>query len=517
MSFMKVPLCEDEATIARPVIMEIARQVMAKTNIPEDTRIVYRGQSDSVFQPGSEISAKQSEVNNPQLAGGSQFYIEASEVPMQEMIMGEDALQDNTHPTLFNDPKLLIAVLPIKKQMEVTISFRFRSKSKTFAQRWRNTIYQNFANQRDLDIHTVAYGYPFPPEFLPILKYFHALREANAGYGEDYETYFQNHCDPALTTASNQSGSVADIYKPETQTRILGWFDFTGEPEKEAKDNESSTWSTEFSYKFHYEKPTHAFMRFPVAIHNQLVDERLFGKLQKMLWEKNLQYSKYTAANRFFESDAIIDRLMKRHPHQIRIPAHDTIAYGEHVPGTRTLVSVLCHLDKGSDILFNLRELEHHGFHPDILKYIEEEGYKWMPKPWACMLNISLYRNHHLTDPKNLVIDADLNVHAPTGTDMRKVNRVRIGYHTNISQVMQEGIVRLNKYKEALKILVQAGDTKAMDIYRLKPRVDLTWLLDGNMIGTSKQVEQMVDMNRTLDRVTVSISHIRAHRQEGNK
>ena len=50
MSFMKVPIAEDEASISRPVIMEVARQVMLKTNIPLVTRIVYRGQAESVFR-----------------------------------------------------------------------------------------------------------------------------------------------------------------------------------------------------------------------------------------------------------------------------------------------------------------------------------------------------------------------------------------------------------------------------------------------------------------------------------
>lgn len=512
MSFMKVPIAEVDACISRPVIMEVARQIMERTNIPKDTRIVFRGEAESVFQPGSEVNADYKDNKNPQVSGNSQLYIEITETPMIELITTQDTMRDNGHHSLFNDDKLGIVVAPIKKQVDITITFRFRCNSKTFAEKWRNNIWVNVANQRDLDIHTVSYSYPFPPEFITLLKYFHTLREKVAGYGDTFEDYFYNHMDQSITSVSNLSGSNAMAYKPETQTRILGWFDFQGEPEKAEKSGESSSWTTEFSYKFAYEKTTHAFIRFPVAIHNQLVDDRLFGRMQKMLWEKELKYSKLTAASRAFESDNILSQLTKRHPKQYRIPSHDTIAYTEYIPHTKTLFSAIVELEENNKILFNLNDLGDYGLDDSILQYIREEGYKWITKPYGCMLNLSLYRNEHLTNPTNLEVDKDLNVIALSGTEIRKVNRVRLSYYDNIEAVMPEVLVRWNNYKDALRIIVNSGDTKANQIYRMKPRVDLTWLLNDTMIGTDKRVEHFYDMNRVLDRATVQSSHVRTNK-----
>lgn len=510
MSIMMVPLTEVDNSISRPVIYEIARQIMERTNIPPDIRINFKDQAESVFQPGSETNA--APYTAPALAGDSQLYIDAIETPMLEMITTEDVAKDNTHPPLFNDDALGIVVMPIKKQMDVVITFRFKSNSRTFADRWKNDIWARIANQRDLDMHTVKYRYPFPEQYVQLLKYFHALREKVAGYNEDFDTYFNNHCDQTLTSVSNLSGSIATIQKPETQTRILGWFDFQGEPEKANKDAESSTWTTEFSYRFKYEKTTHAVLRFPVAIHNQMVDSRLFGRMQKLLEEKKLSYSKITEAALFFETAQGLDRLMVRKPKQMRIPAHDTIAYTQYVPHTHTLCSVLVELDPKSDILFNLEDMEHFGFNSDVLDYIRAEGYKWMTKPYACMLNASLYRDHYLTAPTNLIIDEKLNVRALGGTDIRKVNRVRIGFSDNICQVQPEALVRLNNHRAAFKSLVKAGNTRPTDIYRLKPRVDLTWLLDDLELRPDINTEVFYDMNRVLDRTTVQLTHTAAHR-----
>lgn len=515
MSFMKVPLVEVDASITRPVILEVARQIMARTNIPLETRIVFKGEAESVLQKGSEVGSSEKSVGSPLLSGESQLYIDAVETPVIELITTDDLVRDNTNPCLFNDDKLGIVVMPIKKQMEVVLTFRYRANSKTYAERWKNNIWTNVASQRDLDIHTVSYSYPFPPEFLLLLKYFHSLREKVSGYGDDFETYFTDHMDETLTSVSNLSGSNAMAYKPETQTRILGWFEFQGEPEKAAKDGEGSTWSTEFSYRFRFEKTTHAMIRFPVAIHNQLVDPRLFGRLQTMLHEKSLQYSKVGLASRAFESDAMLSELTKRYPRQRRLPEHDTIAYTNVVPHTKTLFSAIIELEEGSDVLLNLNDLGDFGFDDDILAYIREEGYKWITKPYACMLNMSLYRNEHLTSPLNLSVDSSLNVRsAAEGTDIRKVNRIRISYYDNLEAVMPEALVRLNKYPQALRKLAKAGDSKAGSIYRLKPRVDLTWLLPDISIGASKVVEEFFDYNRTLDRTNVQSSHVKVHKQE---
>jgi hypothetical protein len=318
--------------------------------------------------------------------------------------------------------------------------------------------------------------------------------------------------DETITKVSNLSGENAMAYKPETATRILGWFDFQGEPEKTEKDTDGSTWTTEFSYKFRYDKVTHAVLRFPVAIHNQLVDSRLFGKMQKMLHEKELQYSGIGQANRAFESDNILSELTKRYPTAIRIPTHDTIAYTNIVLHTNTLFSAIIELEENNPVLLNLNELGDFGFDDDIMAYIKQEGYKWMTKPYACMLNISLYRDANLTNPHNLTIDQDLNVRAVEGTDIRKVNRIRISYYDSLEAVMPEALVRLNQFPEALKKLVLSGDTKPVSIYRLKPRVDLTWLIPFLDYGGGKPVELFYDYNRTLDRVTVQGSRVRTHR-----
>ena len=235
-----------------------------------------------------------------------------------------------------------------------------------------------------------------------------------------------------------------------------------------------------------------------------------------MLDQKQKKYSNTGSAARFFESDAMLDMYTKRYPTQIRLPAHDDVKYHNIIPHTRTLWTAIIELDPTTNVLFNLNDLADYGFSPEVLRYIKEEGYKWITKPYACMLNISLYRNENLTKPANLMVDKDLNVIALDGTDIRKINRVRISYYDNIKEIMTEAVVRLNAYPEALLSLVKAGNTNATDIRRLTPRVRLQWLIPHLEMKHSRS-QEFFDMNAVLDRVTVQTSHVRAIPNKGMK
>ena len=135
MSLMTIPLAEVDASVSRPVIFDIARQVMFKTNIPLTTKIIFKDKSDSVFQPGSEIG---SDGVQAELQSDEKLYIEIQEQPLVELSTDQDLKRDNTNIPLFDDDKLGIVVLPIRKTVEVSITFRYKSNSKTYSERWKS-------------------------------------------------------------------------------------------------------------------------------------------------------------------------------------------------------------------------------------------------------------------------------------------------------------------------------------------------------------------------------------------
>ena len=103
MSFMMIPLIEVDACISRPVIFEIARQVMYRTNIPIETKVVFKDKADSIPQPGSELGGK---IPTTELQADEKLYVDIQENPILELITDQDLKRDNTNPPLFYDDKL---------------------------------------------------------------------------------------------------------------------------------------------------------------------------------------------------------------------------------------------------------------------------------------------------------------------------------------------------------------------------------------------------------------------------
>lgn len=496
-----------ETSVSRPVTLDIADQVMEILQIPKDTRIVFKGDSDSVYQSGSLVkdssnpTSTTGNTNHVQMAANSQLSIEVTERFMEEYL-GTFAVNQPEHTPFFHDDKLGITAKIVYIPTEVSINFKYKSRSKSLTDKIRHDTWARVNNLRDVNLHTVTYTVPVSDAFINVIRYLHALRENVAGYGESFNDYFLSYASPALTQISRLNGKNPNYSLQETATRILGLFDFTGAMEKAEKDSEGSTYTLDFSYKFTYEKPSNQVLKFPVAIHNQLVDRRLVDHDSPNITEKKKTfYSSSIKHMRQWEIDNVLDQLVDTVSY-ITIPSYDDIIYDNHVSGTRTLFSAICAVDDATPkLLLNLNDLGSFHFNEDILNFIKEEEWKYIYKPYQSFLHISHYRNSFLTRHDSVTVDRDLNFQSSSNLDKRVINRVRLSIAKNILDVDHRVIQRLLKYPKILRTLVLATETNRVHLERLRPRVDITHLFtDLPNIGAPRSLydTNMVQTNNVL-------------------
>ena len=508
---MMLPNAGIEAAVSRPVTLDIADQVMEILQIPKDTRIVFKGDSDSVYQSGSLISdatnpvSTAGNVEHVQMAGNSQLSIEVTERFLEEAL-GTIAVNQPEHTPFFHDDKLGITAKLVYIPTEVTINFKYKARSKSLASKIRHDTWARVSNMRDVNVHTVTYTVPVSSAFMSVIRYLHALRENVDGYGEKFEPYFLSYASPALTQISRLEGSNPHYSLQETATRILGMFDFTGTMEKAEKDSEGSTYTVDFAYKFTYEKPSNQVLKFPVAIHNQLVDRRLVDHDSVDLSKKRKTfYSSSIKHMREWEIDNILDQLVE-HDSYVRIPNYDDIIYDNHVSGTRTLFSAICSVDeKTPKLLLNLNDLGNYLFNEEVLQFIKDEEWKYIFKPYQSFLHISYYRNSFLAHHETAYVDESLNFVTVENLNKRVINRVRLSIAKNILDVDHRAIQRMVKYPEILKRLVLATETNRVHLERLRPRIDITHLFkDMPNIGSPRS---LYDTNRVQSN-TVLVSGV---------
>jgi hypothetical protein len=431
------------------------------TGIPDDTRIFFPNDTGKVAQPGrggpigEVLGSKEDTVL---LSQHAKIFIEVDENIDEDSPQLSDAFRAE-QPNIFYDPALDIAIKPVYRQTDVKINFRYRADDKTAAQRWRNEMMARLAARMEVRLHTLTYSYPIPLEFLYILKELHRLRENNAGYGEDFKTYFKAFSDERITTIVDQTGGNELIVVPETQGRVQGWFDFAEMPERGGREGDGANWNIGFTYEFKYTKPIAAIMTYPIIVHQQMLTRKFRPDPDSEIPNVSGRHGEYrsvsVAALKQFEAGRDYDR--NRAIKGYSIPYFDEFLPRSVLKDTRRMMTVLCRIDKDDPrALFKLAEVKELPFTEPFKKFLIGEA-PWMPIPYESIVNLSIYCGYDRLHQSKLAVDSHLNIRATTDCDLRKQYRVRMSLVTDLSRLSPSAIERLREngsiFEEIIKYL----------------------------------------------------------------
>jgi len=436
-----------EASVERPVILDIIRQVMEITQISSQTPVRFYGDEGKGAQKNSTIGDDGKGENRWNF--DDKLAIDVDEDFERDRFLST-AIKETENQFIFRDSHLNVAMKPVYASTEVTINFRYRARDKNQANRWRNEIRARCSMQRGVNIHSVTYHYQIPPKLLVLLHEIHRLRELQAGYGENFNTYLAERLTTKATVVTNQSGSEAHWAVGETQGRIQGYFEFEGIPDRVEKDGEHDTYTATFSYRFHYDKPIHCNLQYPIVVHQQLLStdwrpkEREFkpSDVPKTYTNSALAFSK-------FESDRQMLEIQSNNG--LSIPHFDEFVPSQIIHGTlRVITALSCISEDDKRSLFNLGELgEDFAMDRDVLEFIQKSEYPFMGRPYHSILCLTLYENRFLRGPDSVKIDENLEVKASTDLSMRTTHRVRLSLVADLSLLTREAKERLKNWPVA--------------------------------------------------------------------
>lgn len=455
MPIVNLTLPETSQSISRPIIFDIINQVQEITKISKDSKIIFPGDAEQMSNPGSTIDDVGSRF--PTFSGGRYTFIEVTETP-DEGSVSTRAVNRPEHIPVFIDELLGVEITPIYESTNVTISFRYTTNSKTEAKRWKDDMVMKISQLRDINLHHITYHYLLPNPILSLLHEVYTKRESIAGYGETLEEYILKHSTERLTFMGNLTGEEKRLSISEKQIRIIGRYDFDAMPDELEKDNETARWTVTFGYTFSYEKPTACNVRYPVMVHNQLLDPEyveFYGKGEG-LDKVSKSFPLSLSAMHSFEVETIMNNRME-HDVYIRIPTFDDFITRNIPVGTGTVLTALLEVDvEDKRTLLNLRELGDIALDEDILEFIEKSEYPYVNQLYKSIIHISLYRNQELTYHDNISCDNNLNIKAKDELNLRNNHRVRFSLVIDISLLTKEAIERLKKYPKAFVKIIQA-------------------------------------------------------------
>lgn len=264
------PLESSYESMIRSSVLEVTRQVMTLTGLPDSTRLVYPGASEAIAVPGSTMNTPS--AANPTQKGGK-FTIEVIETLKETNILTtpvyfEDAV------AVFLDKALDIVIKPVYTQIEIELKVDARFEDRTSAKQWAHDVRMHSSVLRAENMHEVTYGWHIPKVMLVILYQIYRCRESVAPYGETLKEWMDACLSPKVTAIVNQAGKNETITVSETNIGVIGWFDFTGQPDEPQHDKDTGTWTYTFGYKFAFDIPIGAHMRYPLMIHNRVLHEK---------------------------------------------------------------------------------------------------------------------------------------------------------------------------------------------------------------------------------------------------
>lgn len=486
---LMIPIDSLEDTVSRPVVLDIARQIATMTRLPPGIKFQFPGDEERVAITGSTINKDNDEHNN--FGHEARIDLDVTETIEEDAVLTR-AIFCPEHIPVFIDQLLGINVRPVYAHTTVELSFSARFPDRNSAIRWRSEMQNKVSMMRDTPLHKASYSYIIPVPIIHLLQEIHRLRENQAGYGQDWEEYFNLAKTPHVTEVTNVGGKHVRPAVRETQQRIIGQFDFNTEPERGNKEGEADTWVINFTYKFRYDKPTAMVIEYPLVVHNQLLDEdyrpsRIDAPTPQLI-DKPRQFSNSLDYIHNFEADRDSER-WKSHQKGIGLPDFDEFIPQQIVTGTYRMVTWLVGLSEEDRVdLINIKDLPGtDGLHPTLHEFMLESELPFMTQPHRSVFQLQVYEDNLMLTYKHYRLTPEANLVATENLDLRKTYHVRLGVYWDWRELDDKAKDRLRSRPDVMQLLLDELFPNYKNYY------DTDWCLVGPGWMARKCFDKLLD------------------------
>ncbi len=461
-----IALPDIEQTVTRPLTFQIVNQIYEIAQLPTDTEIQYAGKRGTNMAPGTSMS----DFNrSPKFTTSNITFITITEDYDQSSVQEIQPYSWDQKP-VFLDDKLHVSLRPVYIPVNAEIEIVFRHTSETEIRKWLGMMISRVSHGRDINLHDITYSYPLSHEFTLLLEDIHALREAVDGYNESFSTYFDKCRSARMTTFSNIAGEQRHLVVKETQSQIIGTFEFPVLPEKPEHLQDIGLWQGRLVYKFMYQRPDQVLVDFPISVHNQYLPEKYLKNLETVIDPRQARhYQSYSyAALDHFSCDHYAEQSREPYPY-IQIPSFDDFGKTSHgsetifPQKTATILTALCFLDEDKKTLANLNELGDVYIDEDILAFLKSE-YRYLNKPYLSIFQVTHYQDGIMRPYDKIEILSDLTVRAVNPLSLRQRHHIRLSLYPDIHQPLYGALKRLAGHPKAFyKVIRSMNELLAID------------------------------------------------------
>lgn len=285
---LTLPIVNEYHSITRRVAMQLLKNILQHLGVKEDVYLSFKGDNNPNLVWGSDTKKFRridEVIDSDRFAHGSKVELEIRE-EYSDSGYNRNILNDTQYPPIWCEPKLGIWLRPhyIGKTLELNLTYKTRTPEEAGAFLSQLTTLLAI-NRASFPVNLDYYIIP-NQSFIQILGHLHLLQENNAGYGVSFDDWLEQHADMnSFRNLRKQDGENSAYGFKEVQSEIYAQLDIQSLPEKSRRDGNPGN-EINMTVRIHYEKPYSVTLRYPVIVHNQMIDQRLMVKPEVMVSQK---------------------------------------------------------------------------------------------------------------------------------------------------------------------------------------------------------------------------------------
>lgn len=454
--------------IRRPMVTQVVQDLFEQTNFALNDIPIYQvGRAMSVPNLKSTLEPS---IEKERLSNHTRIEIDATEEVTNPTHAA--VLYPNCYP-IFMDAALKVFVTPTIVETKTTVNVRFVCSSRVKAEQWMQSIRRQVAQKAYNPIHTLSFYYPIPTEYMYVLSVIHQMRENQGGYQQSFGEWLKANLTPRFSVVTNQAGRGSQFVIRETQTNIIGYYEFGEEVEKIEKEEGAGAFAVNFSYSFHAERPENMVMEYPIVIHNQIIPKEL--RDERDIDEQHPQTYYLTQTAGAYHSLAYNRHTNKQYNKRTGwpIPAFDDWWPKYLNKDYESLFRVTVQADvQDLHWVGHVTDIRPHAFKAHHIAYMKTRPAS-LTQLYDNIFRITLHRWHELYASKEVTVDADLKITSSPPMNLRDMWHVSIEVLTDLTKLSEEGFEDLGKNPDVVDDWFEIFDPD-------NPKKDLPKDEDGN-------------------------------------
>lgn len=452
MPVLYTPLEEHHKTILKSCFFSVIEDIKQALQIPKDTIVsMHRGVEVSRTDNRTNVSVRE-DSNVPATVSQRRILANVTDNYDEDSLSSTVVSQQDTYP-VFHDPDVDVSCYPVYVKTQVKIDLQYVCGSKTEALKVRDGFRIKLSQGANILHHEVEYNVLLPEPVQEFIADVYDLK--NRLYPQSLEEYFLSHATKRVHRITDMANAGnAKIAVHERQVRIVGAFDFSGEPPEVEQNPETNSYKITIPYSFSLDVPRGMCMKYPPMVCNRLMPSKYLSFIEERKvktreeYSRNLGATHSLAALSHFEAHRQIGmQVQEKLP--LNLPLFDEFHERTGHRGYVITASFLTDVDESNcKGLLNLRELGDFYLDETLLQFIAGGERQWIVNPYMSPFYLAVHQAERHFNNNILEIDTELNVRSKVKLSLLKPVRITLGVCLDTSALNPTVLPRLIERKD---------------------------------------------------------------------